>query len=67
MSESGVEDELEEKIFPIQVPHCVALAKHINVVLRDSGRNDESLFHIPQHPHQAVSLSEGRTLLCVVL
>lgn len=55
------------EIFPIEVPNCVALAKYTNVVLRDSGRNDESQFHILQHPHQAVSLSERQTLLCALL
>lgn len=33
MSESGVEDELEENIS--RVPHCVALAKCTNTMLRE--------------------------------
>lgn len=61
MSESGVEDEVEE------IPHCIALVKYANVVLSDGGRNDESPFHILQHPHQVISLSEGWRSLCAVL
>lgn len=54
-------------MFPTQIPHCIALVKYANVVLKDGGGNDESQFHILQHPHQVISLSEGWRFSCAVL
>lgn len=66
MTDSGVEDKVEEqRYFPSE--SCIALVKYTNIVLRDGGKNDESQFHILQHPHQVISLSGGWRLLCAVL